>query len=165
LDIAELGISLNLVTGIGWFFTIIGILTLLGGLVLGLFAYNSIRVIPYVSEQAADTVFMAAFTPFLIPSGIVILLGIILLYVGKSRKPNEEASVSQAVNLSEHFAEKPPIVHVETSYPNAVGTSSPSVAEGALPLPKQGVCPSCEFPIVFIEKYQRWYCVNERKYI
>ena len=145
----------------------IGVFALVIGLMLGLTAYNAVSGIGYgVGEQLGQTVFLAAFSSWGITGGILVVGGIIALYAGRSVEPNEPQSVTQTVNVSTPYQNEPPIVHAETETPmGASKYHSSEILAGTLPLPKQGVCPSCEYPIVFIEKYDRWYCVNERKYI
>jgi hypothetical protein len=152
----------------GYSFVGIGILVLFAALAIGTNAYNAVSAIPKnpnTGEQLGQAAFLAAFTPYGVASGFLMLLGVVFMYVGTSKKPND-VSVSQTVNVSTPYENEPPPAQVEVTSPCVVEKSpSRPLDESMLPLPQQGICPSCYYPIVFIEKYQRWYCVNERKYI
>jgi hypothetical protein len=154
--------------GLGHLFLGIGIVLLIAGLIVSVSAYNALRQVPYVGEMLGETVFMATFTPYAASGGALLAVGTLLAYVGMRRGSSNGLSepVMQTVNVLTPHEYGSPTVQVDEKPPSLVPEStSRRVDDGTPPLPKQGICPSCECPIVFIEKYQRWYCVYERKYI
>jgi hypothetical protein len=161
------GSKLNGWLVVGYIGTAIGAFLLILGLAFGLTAYNAVSVLGgSLGGTLGQTVFFAAFFPFGVTGGIFAVGGIAALYAGSRVRPKEAQSVTQTVNMSIPSENERPIVQAETKFANVTQKSQvPPECENMLPLPKQGVCPSCEYPIVYIEKYQRWYCVNERKYI
>ncbi len=162
------GIELNILTALGYFFTGIGILVLIAALFIGTSAYDAVSAIPSnpnTGNQLGQTAFLAAFTPYGITSGVLMLLGVVFAIVENFRKYSD-ASISQTINVSSPYGNELPIIQAEIKSANTVQNfSSPQLDENELSLPNQGSCPSCDYPIIFIEKYQRWYCVNEKKYI
>jgi hypothetical protein len=158
---------LNILTGLGYFFTGIGILVLFAALFIGTAAYDAVSAIPSnpnTGNQLGQAAFLAAFTPYGIISGVLIFLGVIFAVVENSK--SSDASVNPRINVSTPYGNKLPLAKTEIKSSNTIQKSpSHSLDENELPLPNQEICPSCSYPIVFIEKYQRWYCVNERKYI
>jgi hypothetical protein len=155
---------LNILEGVGYLLVGIGVLVLFVGVFVGFTAVRVISQVPYVGEQLGLTVFAAALTPYGVASGVFFALGVGAIYFG-TRKPIDVA-VSQTVNVStpyEHNRQEGYTVAKPSSTGQKI--SSVAVSDDVLPLPKQAVCPSCESPIILVEEYQRWYCVNEKKYI
>ncbi len=162
------GIELNILTGLGYFFTGIGLLVLFAALFIGTTAYDAVSSIPSnpsTGNQLGQAAFLTAFTPYGVASGVLLSLGVMSAIIANSRKPNN-VSVNSSINISTPYGNKLSLTESETKSLKMINKpTSDSPDENELPLPNQGICPSCESPMVFIEKYQRWYCVNERKYI
>ncbi len=159
---------MNILTGLGYFFTGIGILVLFVALSIGTAAYDAVSAIPSnpnTGNQLGQAAFLAAFTPYGVTSGVLMSLGVVFAIMANSRKRND-ASVTPGIDVSIPYGNELPLAESEAKSLNINHkSSSHSLDKNKFPLPNQGICPSCEYPMVFIEKYKRWYCVNERKYI
>jgi len=158
---------LNILKGLGYFFTGVGILVLFAALFIGTAAYDAVSAIPSnpnTGNQLGQAAFLAAFTPYGFTSGVLMSLGVVFAIVANSRKPND-ISVNPSVNVSTLYGKELPLTEEEVKSLNVIQSPSRSLDKNEAPLPNHGICPSCEYPTVFIEKYQRWYCVNERRYI
>jgi hypothetical protein len=88
--------------------------------------------------------------------------------MGRERTPKEWVvyqSTSQAESSSATSQQASTPKPESPSPPFQSKSPSPTYQAGFPPLPQQSPCPYCGKPMVLIEKYQRWYCPNEKKYI
>jgi hypothetical protein len=159
---------MNILTGLGYFFTGMGLFVLFVALFIGSTAYNAVSSTPNnpnTGNQLGQGAFLYAFAPYGVTSGVLMFLGVVFAIAENSRKSGD-VSVNPAISTSTHYDDKSLIAQAEVKFPNIV-QKPPSypLDENKLPLPNLGICPSCNSPIIFIEKYQFWYCINERKYI
>jgi len=149
---------------VGYIFASFGLIFLLVGIFLGIIASSLVG--QYV-PQLAQTLFMAAFTPWAIIASLMFVVGFVGLYAGRTPLTTEED------NQLKYPDEKPKTTEsarerYEKSLQNPVSlqvSTSPISLQASPPLPKQAACPSCGQPIIFMEQHQRWYCPQERKYV
>ncbi|MGD0204260.1 MAG: hypothetical protein ABSC20_10190 [Candidatus Bathyarchaeia archaeon] len=134
---------------VGCIFLVFGLLCFVVGLIAGNAAANANPYIASIDPSASQALFMNSFEPYAITSLFMFAIGAVGLYAGRTSQaaPTTAPTYSQSSVYS---------ISSQVSSPNA---------QLHPPDPKVWTCPHCGQAAIFIEEYQRWYCVQEKKYV
>jgi hypothetical protein len=102
-----------------------------------------------ISPQTALHLLIAALTPYATIASFMFVIAAVGLYAARTS----------------YFAlSTAPSYNKSSSHPKSSKASVSPISE-EYPPPQVSTCPSCKQTIIFIEQYQKWYCLEEKRYI
>ena len=102
-----------------------------------------------IGPQTALHLLIAALTPYATIASFMFVIAAVGLYAARTS----------------YFALSTAPSHNKSSYHPKSSQAPISPMSKEYPSPQVSTCPSCKQTIIFIDQYQKWYCLEEKRYI
>jgi len=102
-----------------------------------------------VSPQTTLHLLVDALTPYATIASFMFVIAAVGLYAARTSYIVNVDSPSLSFSSSHKTSSQPPASSTFQGYPP----------------PQVSICPKCKQTIVLVKEYQKWYCLNEKKYL
>jgi len=141
--------TLNIWRVVGYLFLGFGFIFLALDAIAGFTVAYANSFFAAISAQTTMHLLLGALTPYAVVASFMFVSAAVGLYAAKT----SISALSTPLNETES-SPKPKFSQAPVS---------PICKE--YPLPQVSICPSCKQTIIFINQYQKWYCLKEKKYM